>query len=226
MAAGTSPFGFTGAEAIRMANYGAAGAAGAPGFLSQIGSYLTQNPALSLGIGALGMSALGAGPVGTVPAAEIKLTGKGKELETKLYESIKTQMFPENLASKYLGQAKRMLEEGQRISRKMLTAGTVSGPDKVISGNVARAFLTETQEGLKGVQEGPRQAGQMRRQFSLNRLGKLQNFINLQLQTPVMRAESELISRELGQYRGAQRGAALGAIAQLLAAEYAYRNVR
>jgi hypothetical protein len=106
----------------------------------------------------------------------------------------------------------------------MIQGATAPGPDRAVSGNVARAFLTQTQAGLKGAQEGPRQVGEAKRTYALNRLTKLQNFMNLQMQTPVLRAEADLINQELAQYRGAQRGAALGGIAQLLATNYAYRG--
>lgn len=228
----TSPFGGVAsgaagasASAIQTANYGSAGGGG-----------FGQNLALGLGIGAMGMSAFGGTSTGGAPSAKIELTAEGKKLETGLYESIKSELFPENLASRFIGQAKKAVQVQQRASKRMIqgaTGGFTGGGgggfggggasgDWQISGNVARAFLTQTQAGLKGVQEGPRQVGEAKRTFALNRMAKLQNFMNLQEQVPVLRAEAELINQELAQYRGAQRGAALGGIAQLLATGYAY----
>jgi len=167
-----------------------------------------ENLALGLGVGALGMSALGRTSTGVAPSAKIPLTAAGKKLETSLYKSIKTELFPENLASRFIGQAKKIEQARRRVSGRLFQGATATGPDRAISGDVARAFLTETRERYKGAQEGPRQLSEAKRKFALNRLTKLQNFINLQTQTPVLRAEADLINQELAQMRGAQRGAA------------------
>ncbi len=231
MPVGQSPFSLgtagASASAIRVANYGSGGGAAAGGgAFSQIGGAIGQNPALAMGIGALGMSAFGGTSTGGAPSSKIELTEEGKKLETGLYESIKGDLFPENLASRFIGQAKKVVQAQQRVSSRMIQGATAGGQDGAVSGNVARAFLTQTQAGLKGVQEGPRQVGEAKRTFALNRMAKLQNFMNLQMQTPVLRAEAELINQELAQYRGAQRGAALGGIAQLLATGYPYGGRR
>jgi len=226
MPVGQSPFGFASAAASRVANYGVGGApTGAPGLLSQVGGWLGQNPALTMGIGALGMSALGRSSVGGAPYREIPYTEAGKKLKAETIKSVKGA-FPENLAAQFRGIALKTLQIRKKAFGKRFQGATITGPDRAISGNVARAFLTQTQGELKGAQEGPRLEFEARRQHELNRLGRYQNIINLGLGTPVMQAEADLISQATSQRWGAQRGAALGGIAQLLATNYAYRGVR
>lgn len=223
MAVGQSPFGFSGAGAgasagaIRTANYGTAGAPGAPGFLSQAGGWLEQNPALAIGAGALGMQAFGKTSTGVAPSAKIELTKRGKELETSLYKSIKSELFPENLASRFIGDAKKIEQSRRRISERGFAGAGYRGPDTAVGGNVARGFLSETATRLGAAGAGARKAGESRRTFALNRLAKLQNFMNIQMQTPVLRAEADIFGREQEQYEAAQRGSALGGLAQLAA---------
>ena len=217
MAVGQSPFGFSDAGAIRTANWGAGGAPGAPGFLSQVGGWLGENPALAIGAGALGMQAFGGTSTGTAPSGKIRLTKKGKELETSLYKSIKSELFPENLASRFIGDAKKIEQSKRRIAEKRFAGAGFRGRDSVVSGNVARGFLSETAARLGGAGAGVRKAGESRRTFDLNRLAKLQNFMNLQMQTPVLRAEADIFGKEQTQYEAAQRGSALGGLAQLAA---------
>lgn len=213
---GTSPFGFAGADASRVANYGTAGAPGVPGLGSQIGGWMQQNQALTSGLGALGATAFGGASTGTAPTARVKLTKSGKKLETALYESIKG-LFPENLASRFVGAAKKMEQQRQKLSQGVFKGATARDPGRAMSGGVAKAFLGETRARLGGAAEGPRQAGEARRGFALNQMGQMQNFMNIQMQTPVLRAQASLINQQMAQQRGAQRGAALGGMAQLLA---------
>jgi len=206
-AAGAQP------SAIQIANYGSGGG----GFLNQIGGWLEDNPALAIGAGALGMQAFGGTSTGAAPSGKITLTKKGKELETSLYKSIKSELFPENLASRFIGDAKKIEQSRRRMSEKGFAGAGFRGPRSVVSGNVARGYLSETAARLGGAGAGVRKAGESRRTFALNRLAKLQNFMNLQMQTPVLRAEADIFGKEQEQYEAAQRGSALGGLAQLAA---------
>ena len=221
MATGQSPFSLgsagASAEAIRIANYGAAGAAGAPGALSQAGGWLSRNPALAIGAGALGMQAFGGTSTGTAPSGKIELTEKGKQLETSLYESIKSNLFPENLASRFIGDARKFEQSRRRASERSFAGAGYRGPENVVSGNVARGMLSETATRLGGAGAGERKAGEARRTFELNRFADMQNFMNLQTQTPVLRAQADIFGKEQAQYEAAQRGSALGGLAQLAA---------
>ena len=148
-------------------------------------------------------------------ATEIKLTPGGEKLETSLYESIRDDLFPENLASRYIGQAKRA--EGKRRRASERGFNKAAGSD-VMVGNIGQAliseFLSRTRGGLGGIREG----GRARGTFARGRLGNLRNFINLQSQTPILNAQSQLLSGELKQAEGARQGAFIGGIAQLAAA--------
>lgn len=198
-----------------------AGAYQSKGLLSQVGSWLGQNPALTMGVGAMLPTALGRTSTGTAPTAKIELTPRGKQLETSLYKSLKeNKLFPENLATRFIGQAKKIEQLRSRASRRLFSR---AASEDVVSGGVAKAMLTEGASRMRGAQEGYRKAGEARRGFTLNRLSQLQNFMNLQTQTPVLQAEADLINRELAQARGATQGAALGSIAQLLALSHVYR---
>jgi hypothetical protein len=191
------------------------------GLLSGIGGWMGQNKALTMGIGAMAGQALGGVSTGGAPTGKIKLTKEGKSLETSLYESLKkNKLFPENLASRFIGQAKKIEQMRSRASSRMFQR---AASEDVVPGGIAKAMLAEGASRLRGAPEGYRQAGEARRRFTLNRMSQLQNFINQQLQTPVMQAEAALINQELAQARGATQGQALGNIAQLLALSHVYK---
>jgi len=144
------------------------------------------------------------------PFTQPKLTPEGKKLEKGLFESIKTDLFPENLASRFIGDAKK-LAGARRRQFKTATAGAgFTGPDNIVSGNVGKSLLRESATRLGESGTGVRAAGQAKREFSLNRLGNLQNFINLQSSTPLLRAQAGLIKGEQDQAQGAQTGALIG----------------
>jgi hypothetical protein len=149
------------------------------------------------------------------PSAKIEMTPGGKRLETSLYESLKTDLFPENLASKFIGDAKKMLQARKKIATRGIVSPT--GPEDVVSGDIAKSILAETSTRFAGAPTGPRKVGQAKRAFSIERLGKLQKFINLQAQAPILQAQADLISKEIEQSRGARKGAKIGSIAQMLA---------
>lgn len=166
------------------------------------------------GAGLFGALGSGGSSTGFAPSAKITLTPAGKELEKGLFESIKGDLFPENLASRYIGKAKRT--EGKRRRASQQVFNRAAGRD-VTTGGVGSALIEEHASRLRGGTEGIRTSGEARRTFASNRLTDLQNFMNLQTQTPVLRAGADLVSAEQEQRRGAQQGAALGNIAQLLA---------
>ena len=162
--------------------------------------------------GALGSG--GGSSTGFAPSAKITLTPAGKELEKGLFESIKGDLFPENLASKYIGKAKRTEGKRRRTSEQVFNR---AAGKEVTTGGVGSALIEEFSSRQRGGTEGIRQGGEARTNFAKNRLTDLQNFMNLQTQTPVLRAQADLVSSEQEQLRGAQQGASLGNIAQLLA---------
>ena len=103
------------------------------GLLSQFGGWMEQNPALAMGIGSMIPAALGRTSTGTAPTAKVELTEKGKQLETSLYKSLKeNKLFPENLASRFIGQAKKIEQARGRASGRMFQGAAaqdvVGGP--------------------------------------------------------------------------------------------------
>ncbi len=151
------------------------------------------------------------------PITQPKLTPKGEKLEKELFKSIKTTLFPENLASRFIGDAKRIEQARRRGSERRFAGAGFRGRENVVGGNVAKGFLGETSARLRGTRPGIRRAGEARRKFSLGRLGNLQNFINLQSGTPILRAQAGLIKGEQEQAAGAKKGAFIGSLAQLAA---------
>lgn len=151
---------------------------------------------------------------GFAPTAKIELTPEAKALEKQLFESIKNDLFPENLAARYIGQAKETEQKRRRVSDKLFSR-TIG--DDVRSGGTAQAIIAEMSSRLRGGRQGVRRVGEARRGFAENRITNMQNFINLQRQTPLLRAQAALIDQEQEQLSGARQGAALGSIAQLLA---------
>jgi hypothetical protein len=154
---------------------------------------------------------------GFEPVAKAKLSPGAEKLETGLYESIKTELFPENLASKFLGDAKKMFQARKKISTRAITSAGATGPEGIVTGNVGKGLLASTSLRLGEASIGPRKVGQAKRAFSLEHLKKLQQFINLQAQAPILQAEADLISGQIGQAEGAVKGAKIGAIAQIAA---------
>lgn len=151
------------------------------------------------------------------PASEAKLTPGAEKLESNLLQSLKTDMFPPNLASKFLGDATKMLQARKRLSSRAIDAGSVTGPQSVVTGNVAKGLLAETSLQLGEAGAGVRKVGEAKRAFSLDRLKKFQSFINLQAQAPILRAEADLLRGQIGQAEGAVRGAKIGAVVQIAA---------
>ncbi len=169
------------------------------------------------------VTAGGGGAGGFTPSSKIQMTPAGKTLETSLAKSLKTDMFPQNLASKFLGDAKKMAQARRKISTRAITSAGATGPESVVTGNIGRGLLAETSMRFEDAPVGQRKVGRFKRAFSLERLNKLQNFINLQSGTAVVQAQADLLREESDQATGARRGAAIGSIAQLAAAGYTLR---
>ncbi len=177
--------------------------------LSKAGFFTAAGAGLLGGIGAGGETSSG-----FAPTAKIELTPEAKALEKQIFESIKNDLFPENLAARYIGQAKETEQKRRKVSDKLFNR-TIG--DDVRSGGTAQAIIAEMSSRLRGGRQGEGRVGEARRGFAENRITNMQNFINLQRQTPLLRAQAELISQEQEQASGARQGAALGSIAQLLA---------
>ncbi len=141
------------------------------------------------------------------------LTPEGEKLEKALFTSIKSELFPENLASRFVGDAKKLAGARRRQAQKATAGAGFRDPESVVSGDVGRGFLRESATRLGEAGLGARRAGGAKREFTINRLGKLQNFINLQSGTPILRAQAGLIKGEQQQAAGAQEGALLGTLA-------------
>ena len=142
------------------------------------------------------------------------LTPAGEKLEKGLFTSIKSELFPENLASRFVGDAKKLAGARRRHAQKTTAGAGFRGPENVVAGEVGRGILGESATRLGEAGVGARRAGGAKRDFAINRLGKLQNFINLQSGTPILRAQAGLIKGEQKQAAGAQEGALLGTLAQ------------
>ena len=161
---------------------------------------------------------------GFSPTSAISMTPGGKKLEGALYKSVKTDLFPENLASKFLGDAKKMAQARKRVSTRAITSAATTGPESVVTGDIGKGLLAETSMRFGEAPAGQRKAYQSKRAFGLEQLNKLQNFINMQSGSAVLQAQADLIRGEVGQAQGARQGAAIGSIAQLTAAGYTLRG--
>jgi hypothetical protein len=149
------------------------------------------------------------------PKTQPLLTPAGKKLEKGLFESIKTDLFPENLASRFIGDAKKLAGAQRRQTERATAGAGFRSPENVVTGAGARGILAQSAQRLGTAGTGFRAAGQAKRQFAINRLGNLQNFINLQSSTPLLRAQAGLIKGEQKQAAGAQKGALLGSAISL-----------
>lgn len=163
---------------------------------------------LGLGVG----SALSSGDKFKPQTTPI-LTPKGKKLEKGLFESIKSELFPENLAARFVGDAKKLAGARRKQFEKISAGAGFTSPENIVSGDIGRGFLRETATRLGEAGAGAKVAGGAKREFAISRLGKLQKFINLQSGTPILRAQAGLIKGEQQQAAGAQKGAILGTLA-------------
>ena len=195
-------------------------------------------------IGALGGGASGAiigskigmigGPAGAIAGAAIgglfggkkkkdkkvyvpAFSPEGKEVKGELHKSVMGTLFPENLAARFIGDAKKIEQARRKTAGRGFAGAGFRGPESVVTGSAARGFLNETATRLESVRPGVRQAGEAERGFELSRLGNLQNLINLETDKPLALAQAGLYKKELGQAEGARTGAAIGSLASLVA---------
>ena len=194
-------------------------------------------------IGALGGGASGAiigskigmigGPVGAIAGAAIgglfgggkkkqkvyvpAFSPEGKKVKGELQKSVMGTLFPENLAARFIGDARKIEQARRKTTEHGFAGAGFRGPETVVTGSAARGFLGETSTRLRGAPAGTRQAGEAKRGFELSRLGNLQNLINLETDKPLALAQAGLYKKELGQAEGARTGAAIGSLASLVA---------
>lgn len=147
----------------------------------------------------------------------IPMSGRAKGLEQKLYESLSPEkdVFPENLASRFRGDAIKILQARKRATEGAFSKATVKGSDNVVSGDVVKGILSESAERLNLAGAGEAKVGQARRLHSMNRLKNMQNFINLQSNIPLLSAQQQLLKGDIKQYQSAEEGAGIGNIAQV-----------
>ena len=194
----------------------AAGAAG--------GGFSQMAPAM-LGMGMNAIQAMGGSSGGGfAPQFEVPLSPEGEKLKTSLYEKTKKQweegLLPENLASIYMGKVKREEAKTRRASRGMLTS--MAG-GRTRGGMGIMATLTESERMMQGA-TGPAEWKVGQREEELrNAMAMMQNIRNIEMQTPLLRAQAQMYKDIMSQGRRATQGQALGNMAQWAAMMAAYR---
>ncbi|KKN00017.1 hypothetical protein LCGC14_1142050 [marine sediment metagenome] len=151
----------------------------------------------------------------------VPLSAEGEALKNKLFDVIRTQKFPAKLSSQLIGNALKIEGQKRRTREKALTV-TSPSPD-VIQSNIGQVIGT----GIGGVAEagaGPRAVFEEEQKFERDRFGNLQNIINIERQVPAFVQQAQNINQLLEQNRQAERGAALGVGAQVLAAAFSKRK--
>lgn len=195
--------------------FGAKGAAtgAAKGGLFSGSNLFTMMSGAGMGMGAAqAFSSSG----GFAPTFKVNLSPEGQKLQKTLYETTKKQyetgLLPANLASIYIGGIKRQAGEGRRMIRGMLASGK-----KIRTGRDIGAAIT----GAKETMEGQVAPAQWKKGFRENEfrsaLASMQNIRNIELQTPVLKAQTAFTKGLTGQMRSAAQGQALGDIARWLA---------
>lgn len=167
------------------------------------------------GIGGFAGGGGGGGGGITGVSTVVKLSPEGEALKKQLFDVIRTQKFPDKLASQLIGNALRIEGQKRRTREKALTA-TGPSPD-VIRSNIGQVIGT----GIGGIAEagaGERAVFEARRGFERERFGNLQDIINIERQVPVFTQQAQFINEALEQQREAERGATLGLGAQVLGA--------
>lgn len=188
------------------------------------GGGLGLGTALGAGLGLLGAFS-GSSSGGFAPSSKIELTPAGKELETSLYESIKADVMPKNMASDIISRAYKSLGTRQREVRKGVSTIAGRGATEGVSGKAVTAVTGDVadQAGIRA--GGGAELFEAERESERRHFSNLQNFMNLQRQTPILRAQADLYGEEQEQREGARRGGALGLTASL-AGMYSNPNFR
>jgi len=142
------------------------------------------------------------------------VTPKGRELKKSIASSIDA-FFPENIAGPLLGDAKKIVRSRQKMFQSSF--GSPTGPNNVGSNRQIRGLLAESKmrmgEGVKGRMD----LYGAEREFNLDRFGDMQNYINLKSGQPVLQGQRTLFKQETDQSRGADIGASVGSMAQMIA---------
>lgn len=151
------------------------------------------------------------------PSGTVTRTKGSEQLLDKTVTSIENTFFPENLASRFRGDAMRLLQSQRRLQGKQIQAGGVRGPQRATGGRALRSLLSGNAAQLGLATAGELRVGEARRGTELGRLGNLQKIPQLLAGSSNIRSQADLIKNEINQASGAQRGRAFGNAAQLLA---------
>lgn len=195
-----------------------AGGKATVGLLGAGGQFGLPQAMSTMGMGMGLAQAFGGGSAsGYAPSAAITLTPAGKKLQKSLFETVKKQygegLLPPNLASIYIGRIKREGGERQRIARGMLTGAAAK---RVRTGRGTAAAISETGQRIEDLVAPTKWREGMKEEEKRNALINLINIMNIEQQTPLLRAQSQLMRSGFGQMRGAMQGQALGDVAQYL----------
>lgn len=196
-------------------NATSAGSSGG-GFFSSLSSN-PMLPMVGVGIGAAASTLFGSS--GSAPQMAIPLLREGRALEKNIFNAINSGGIPYNLASRYIGQAKKLAMERKRMYDKQL-AGV--GSREVVPGSSLTMLSAKLKQQLMDSMEGQRSLGEAKIGQAQNRLSQLINFRNQKLQVPIMAAQNQAAQAQYQQLISARKGAALGSLAELAGASYFY----
>lgn len=195
---------------------GGQGANAYGGLFGQGGNFNMFQTASTIGMGLGAAQAFSSS--GFAPSAKVPLSPEGARLEKTYFETAKKQyetgLMPANLASIFIGGIKRKEGQRHRAARGLLSG--LAGAD-VRTGQGVRAALTEGGSRMEGLTAPAQWRTGAREQEFRSGLTNLSNIRNLQLQTPLLKAQAGFAGSMIERMRGARQGQALGDISRYLA---------
>ena len=164
---------------------------------------------LGMGAGIFSQLAKSDPSSGFSPQFKINLSPEGAKLEKQLFKSIKKDVYPESLAHRHLGAAKKVAQARQRQTTELM---------KGLSARKRLGALGA--EGVMRMRESTSpfaEVAQSRMSWQKQKWQNMYDFMNMQRQTPIMAAQGQMYNEKLRRMAGARKGAALGGLAQLAA---------
>ena len=183
------------------------------------GGYMNMLPMLAAGAGGL-ISTFGSQP--SAPQRKIGLGASGQQLEKQTFNAISSGGIPLNLASRYIGQARKIAQSRRQQGEKTLLASASGNLGGATSGRSLGLLQSINQQRLSDSTTGRQQLGQAQVTQGLSNLQNLNAFASQQLQVPVNIAQNRATSQQYEQMLSARRGAAIGSMAEIAGASYFY----
>ncbi|MCE5185018.1 MAG: hypothetical protein LLF76_02710 [Planctomycetaceae bacterium] len=197
-----------------------------------VGTSLAAVGGGSAAAGAMNVAGLGMGAYslfsgsssGSAPSSVINLTARGKKLEKATYKAADKRWadaeagkLDDNLVSPIIANIRRQGQAASRQAENALSAGAAmpNTGETLASGNLAgqavQGALQKTSSGYAPTAK----KHELQRENKMNAMNLGQNIMNIETQTPMLRAQSMFTKGLMEQANSQQMGGFLGSLAQM-----------